>query len=101
MILPKVSSTSKNSMSLKNVSNPEISKRCLNNSKGKVILRIADPGLSNSTKKSLPTKPKNYLSQVQDYPEADCYSRCEHYQPIPVCRRGIERFDSCAQPSGL
>jgi len=66
MILPKVSSTSKNSMSLKNVSNPEISKRCLNNSKGKVILRIADPGLSNSTKKSLPTKPKNYLSQVQD-----------------------------------
>merc|ERR1719288_674590 len=53
-------------MSLKNVSNPEISKRCLNNSKGKVILRIADPGLSNSTKKSLPTKPKNYLSQVQD-----------------------------------
>merc|ERR1712038_2124118 len=66
LILPKVSSTSKNSMSLKNVSKPEISKRCLNNSKGKVILRIADPGLSNSTKKSLPTKPNNYLSQVQD-----------------------------------
>merc|ERR1712165_333555 len=66
LILPKVSSTSKNSMSLKNVSNPEISKRCLNNSKGKVILRIADPGLSNSTKKSLPTKPKDFLSQVQD-----------------------------------
>merc|ERR1711963_1064466 len=50
LILPKVSSTSKNSMSLKNVINPKISKRCL----------------SNSTKKSLPTKPKNYLSQIED-----------------------------------
>ena len=66
LILPKVSSTSKDSMSLKNIRNPEISKRCLNNSKGKVILRIADPGASNSAKKSLPTKPKNFTSQVQD-----------------------------------
>merc|ERR1711963_1254582 len=31
-----------------------------------VILRIADPGLSNSTKKLLPTKPNSYISQVQD-----------------------------------
>merc|ERR1711963_507346 len=66
LILPKVSSTSKNSMSLKNVSNPEISKRCLNNSKGKVLVRIAGPGISNSTKKLLPVKPKNFLSHVQD-----------------------------------
>ena len=53
-------------MSLKNVSNPEIFKSCLNNSKGKVIVRIADPRVSNSTKKLLPAKPKNFLSQVQD-----------------------------------
>merc|ERR1712012_593399 len=66
MILPKVSGASKNSMSLKNIRNPEISKSCLNNSKGKVLVRIADPGVSNSAKKSLPTKPKNYTSQVQD-----------------------------------
>jgi len=66
MILPKVSGASKNSMSLKSIRNPEISKRCLNNSKGKVLVRIADPGVSNSAKKSLPTKPKNYTSQVQD-----------------------------------
>jgi len=66
LILPKVSSASKSSMSLKNIKNPEISKRCLNNSKGKVIVRIADPGASNSAKKSLPTKPKNFTSQVQD-----------------------------------
>ena len=66
LILPKMSSASKSSMSLKNIRNPEISKSCLNNSKGKVIVRIADPGASNSAKKSLPTKPKNYTSQVQD-----------------------------------
>jgi len=66
MILPKVSGASKNSMSLKSIRNSEISKRCLNNSKGKVLVRIADPGVSNSAKKSLPTKPKNYTSQVQD-----------------------------------
>jgi len=66
LILPKVSSASKSSMSLKNIKNPEISKRCLNNSKGKVIVRIADPGASNSAKKSLPPKPKNFTSQVQD-----------------------------------
>jgi len=66
LILPKVSSASKSSMSLKNIRNPEISKSCLNNSKGKVIVRIADPGASNSAKKSLPTKPKNFTSQVQD-----------------------------------
>ena len=67
LILPKTSSTSKiSSMSLKNVSNPEIFKSCLNNSKGKVIVRIADPRVSNSTKKLLPAKPKNFLSQVQD-----------------------------------
>lgn len=67
LILPKMSSTSKtNSMSLKNVSKPEISKSCLNNSKGKVLVRIADPGISNSTKKLLPVKPKNVLSHVQD-----------------------------------
>merc|ERR1719411_153309 len=61
-----MSSASKSSLSLKNIRNPEISKRCLKNSKGKVILRIADPGLSNSTKKLLPTKPNSYTSQVQD-----------------------------------
>jgi len=66
LILPKMSSASKSSMSLKNIRNPEISKSCLNNSKGKVIVRIADPGASNSAKKSLPTKPKNFTSQVQD-----------------------------------
>merc|ERR1719346_108312 len=66
LILPKMSSASKSSMSLKNIRNPEISKSCLNNSKGKVIVRIADPEASNSAKKSLPTKPKNFMSQVQD-----------------------------------
>ena len=41
------------------------------------------------------------ISSPRHYTEADCYSRCEQYQPIPVCRRGITEFESCAQPIGL
>jgi hypothetical protein len=57
LILPKIISPQTNSMSLKNVSNNEISKGHVNSSKGKVISRIVHHD-TNTGKKVLPTKPK-------------------------------------------
>jgi len=62
LILPKTISPQANSMSLKNVSNNEISKGHINSSKGKVISRIVYPD-ANTEKKILPTKPKFLISQ--------------------------------------
>merc|ERR1712038_1015302 len=67
LILPKIISPQTNSMSLKNVSNNEISKGHINSSKGKVISRIVYHD-TNTGKKVLPTKPK-FLSTI-DTPQS-------------------------------
>ena len=43
------------------------------------------------------------IPSTRHYAAANCYSRCQQYQPIPGfnCRRGIEEFGSCAQPVGV
>ena len=62
LLLPKNISPQANSMSLKNVSNSEISKGHTNSSKEKVVSRIVYLD-ANTAKKILPSKPKILIAQ--------------------------------------